>query len=96
MDTIGQYCPHLGLFVVISVRIVSHVFTKDISRVFVRGNDIRRLPFSVPVNKYKNNIYSVLRAHKLLCHTPNTLFTPAGWVCSCVHQHPDSHFLCSG
>lgn len=59
MGILGQYRPHLGLFVVISVRIVSHVFTKDISRVFVRGDNIRRLSFSIPVNKYyKNNIYS--------------------------------------
>lgn len=73
MDTLGQYCPHLGLFVVISVRIVSHVFTKDISRVFVRGNNIRRLPFSVPINKYyKNNIYSGQKD----CSTCTQAFVP--------------------
>lgn len=80
MDTLGPYSPHLGFFVVISVRIVSHVFTKNISRVFVRGNNIRRLPFSIPVNKdYKNNIYSGQKycstwAHKL-CVTLQTLFS---------------------
>lgn len=78
MSILGQYCPHLGLFVVISVRIVSHVFTKDISCVFVRGNDIWRLTFSIPVNKYYKYLFwpkILLYVHTSFCVTLRTLFS---------------------
>ena len=38
---------HLGFAVVVLVRVVRHVFTKDVPRVLLRGHQIGRLPFVI-------------------------------------------------
>lgn len=51
---------YLRLDVVVFVRILTHIFTKDISRVFVRSDDIRGLPFIISVMEYYRNNAQVL------------------------------------
>lgn len=48
---------YLRLDVVVFVRILTHIFTKDISRVFVWSDDIRGLSFIISVMEYyRNNV----------------------------------------
>lgn len=46
---------YLRLDVVVFVRILTHIFTEDISCVFVRGDDIRGLPSIISVMEYCRN-----------------------------------------
>lgn len=43
--------PYLCLAVVVFVRILTHVFTKDVPRVFVRSSDVRGLPSLIPAKE---------------------------------------------